>query len=353
MILVYTNKHFVTKSIAPYILQKYPNQEIIYIHSMYFINVSFDYPKNIKWKDFPYLAKPLFKIGDTKDWKVTTLINGKLEYIDITFEKIINCEKIIYAADPCSTDTYLFNQFISKLFNKNSNEMNIDCIFLNSFAKEDIKNSVDNMCDFTQTFQQKMNEGKVKKYFDYNYNFNSFALLGKVYRKINNDFGDEENIENDFGNIFISKNMLQILYFIDRQQQNELNYKEGQLLSEMNHWKGTGKYKSLICIGNSCSSFPIIENLMLLKLIESKDKRIFITPKGQQFLECLPKDSIDYDLPFRIELWGKLPFEESKLKIDVYLHNCFKKIKNKLKGFDKLYTKRINMKNEQLSEYKP
>lgn len=328
MIIVYSSKPALSRGIAPHLLKKYPNKKIVFIHSMYFTNVTFDYPQNIKWKDFPYIESPQFKIRETNHWKPTTGAN--LDPIDITFENIKNCERLIYAGDPSSTDTYIFSQFIQKIFNKNIEQMAIDALSLYSMAEEDIFKTLENSTNFAQTFKHKVSKGHIKKYFDYNFNFNSFALLGKAYQSVNHS--DEKLPTNDFGRIFISKNMLQLLYFVRQQENNGISDNQGYLISKMNKWKGTGKYDFRVRLGNAASYIPIIENLLTLKLLNDDNKKIVMTKKGQEFLDFLPKDCQDHDLPFRIELWSQSSFEESQIKMDNYLKNYFKKIKNKLKS---------------------
>ncbi len=334
MIIVYSGKPQISRAIAPGFLEKYPSKKIVYIHAMYFMNVSFDYPKNVKWKSFPHLSKPVFKINDIEHWRASTLIEGELKPIKITFQDVRQCEQIIYAGDPCPSESYLFSEFIEAVFNKKPDSMPINAIFLLSFSPLEIFKSIESMSAFSPKFNESVNQGRVKKYFDYNYNFNSFAILGKAYRHTNKIFNGENNPTNLLGNIFISKNMLQLLYFVKKEQENNIRYKTNFLISQMHHWKGTGKYDFQAYNGHSASAYPIIENLTALKLIDYDNKEIFITQKGLHFLSLLPKGAMDLDLPFRLKLWAKEPFEDSKIKIDNYLSSYFKKIKNKLKSFN-------------------
>lgn len=331
MITVYSSKPDLSRRISAQLSIKYPQQKIVYIHSMYFVNVYFNYPENIKWKDFPFLKKPAFKIKGIENWRATTLIDGNLEPTYVSSADIINSEKIIYAADPGSTDTYLFSEFILKAFDKPVADMTIDALKIFSLSTEDIEQSINNISNFSTTFKFSVEEGKIKKYFDYNFNFNSLALFGKTYKYINKSFNDEPFPKNDFGNIFISKVMLPLLYFIREKQRSNINYRQGSLCSQMSSWKGTRKYTFSVKIGRPSSIVQIIENLVQLKLIKYHNNLIFITAKGEQFLDFLPKNCMDYDLPFRIELWARMPFSEAKIKIDKYLYTYFKKVKNKLK----------------------
>lgn len=344
MIIVYT-AHNISRVLAPCLLEKYPGQKFIYIHCMYFKNVEFDYPDNIKWKAFPYLTKPTFKIRDFENWKPMVLKNGNLESANISLQDILNCEKIIYAADPGPEESYLFSEFINTIFNQPIYQapIDIDVMTIYSLAKFDILQSIDNMTFFTDafmtyhndTFLNVINKGKIKKYFDYNFNFNSLALLGKSYQRIiyqrtNKIWTSKKNSTSRYGDIFISKNMLQLLYFVRTKQYHQINYTENHLYLEMREWKGTGKYILDVSIGSAASRTTIISNLFDLELFERRNNFIFITEKGIKFLDSIPEDCIDFDLPLKMVLWSQQPFEYSKIKIDNYLQNYYQKIKNKL-----------------------
>lgn len=325
MIVIYTDKPMISRKIAPFFSEKYQNEIIVYIHSMYFMNVYFDYSNNIKWKDFPIISNPQFKISSIEKWRAVTYENEKLIPIEVSFQDIKNCQKLIYAGDYCSSNIYLFSEFLSYLFGDLTQQENIDFLCLKSLSDNSIVEAIENSKSFHDVSTSIFNEGRIRKYFDYNFNLNSFALFGKSYQCVMKEF---HNINTH--NTFISKNMLQLLYFVKNEQNNSIIYKEGQLISKMYNWKGTGKYQFKSSIGNEASRISIIQNLIDLELIEVNNQYIFISLKGKKFLEFLPKDCMDYDLPFRINLWSKLPFDEAKNKIDNYLSTYYKKIKNKL-----------------------
>lgn len=331
VIVIYTDKPMISRKIARFVSKKYQNELIVYIHSMYFMNVYFNYTNNLKWKDFPLLSEPQFKISTIEKWKPSVYKNDLLEPIDITFEDIKKCEKIIYAGDPNSSEIHLFSEFIKLLFPKGIQEVNIDALNLYSLSENEILKTIKNSKPFNKFFANDVKEGKLKKYFDYNFNLNSFALLGKAYYQVDNEIDKGEQY-NNFGFLFISKYMLQTLYFIRNEQQESRTYTEGELFSEIYNWKGTGKYQIRASLGNEASRSSILKNLLDLKLLSIQAGKVTITLKGVKFLHNLPKDCQDYDLPFRLEHWSKLPWEEGKLKIDNYLFSFFKKVKNKLKS---------------------
>lgn len=332
MIIIYTDKPMISRRIARFVSKKYQNELIVYIHSMYFMNVYFNYTNNLKWKDFPLLSEPQFKISPIEKWRPSILDKGNLIPIDITFEDIRKCEKIIYAGNPDSSDAHLFIEFIKLLFPKGVQEVNIDALNLYSLSENEILKTIENPKPFNQVFANEVKEGKLKKYFDYNFNLNSFALLGKAYYQVDNEIDKREKY-NNFGVLFISKYMLQTLYFIRNEQQQSRTYTEGELFSEFYDWNGTGKYQIRASLGNEASRSSIFKNLLDLKLLSIQGGKVTITLKGVKFLNNLPKDCQDYDLPFRLKQWSELHWEEGKLKIDNYLFSFFKKVKNKLKSF--------------------
>lgn len=328
MIVVYTNKPSISKRISPALSQKYPKEEIVYIHSMHFMNISFVYPQNIKWNQFPYIQKPIFKINPILCWNPLNFINENLESTYISFDEISTANKIIYVNDDYSSDNYLFKYFLENI---NIDNTNAEVLNLYSFNSQDIITSIENMSNISFKFMESANEGYIKKYFDYNYNFNSLALIGKAYQQVNNIFKEHPYLYTK-NHIMISKYMLQLLYFIYIEQTNNNIYKESHIIFKMINWNGTGKYSLKESLGNEISRTTIIQNLLQLKLIEHDYKFLKITDKGILFINSLPKDCKDFDLPFRINQWSKLPFEEIQSNIDFYLINYFKKIKNKLKA---------------------
>jgi hypothetical protein len=333
MIIVYTSKPYMAKQLLPLALAQYPNKKIVFIHSMYFTNVMMDYPKDIKWQQFPYVQDTQFKLNSIDKWRATTPENGTLIPADISMDDIRHCEEIIYMGDPCYYDVYSFSIFIEKVFHQNVEQKHIDSAILYSLAPQEIQSAWNKKFNFYETFQHEINYGKVSRYFDYNFNFNSFALISKIYKYIDKNFNQVEiKVGNKAQEVFFSKYMLQLLYFVREQEIEGSNFTEGRLIQQMSQWKGTGKYDFKSELGGAASRTSIIENLINLKLLKINQKEIFMTEKGKSFLQALPKDCIDYDLPFRIKLWAKQPFEISKVKIDTYLNNYYKKVKNKIKA---------------------
>ena len=333
MIIVYTSKPHLARILAPFLATIFSNKKIVFIHSMYFTNVTMNYHKNIHWKQFPYIQNPEFKINTVDKWRANTLIDTTLSQIEITMDDISNCEKIIYMGEPSYHDVYSFSIFFEHIFKISVENKNIDAIALYSLAPSDVQKAWNDKANFYDMFKEHINYGKVVRYFDYNFNFNSFALFGKTYSYI-----DKILPTNDFGNIFFSKYMIQLLYFVKNKESNCIHYKEGYLIKEMSRWKGTGKYNDRVKLGGKASFCSIIKNLIDLKLLEIRNiegtNYIYITDKGTQFLTYLPKDCMDFDLPFRIKFWAEESFEISKIKMDIYLHNYYKKVKNKLTALD-------------------
>lgn len=336
MIIIYCDKPHISRTVFKSFQNKFPDKKLVFIHCLYFSNVPFAYPQNIKWQQFPYIQEAKFKINPIERWMATTPNEDSLISIDITMEDIISSEQIIYASEPTYDCTYLFSIFIKLLFNKNVQDMHIESLILKSLAQKDMDTALANTGNFYNLFNDTLNYGKIIKYFDYNFNFNSFALFSRIYKHTQKIFNNSNNLISD-ENVFFSKYMIQVLYFINNEILEILPGKEPYtyetVIQQMYYWKGTGKYSNNTQLGSPASRSQIINNLIKLKLIHLDSShgvknKLYLTEEGKHFLSILPKDCQDQDLPFRIKLWAEQPFDKSK--IDTYLNHYFKKIKNKI-----------------------
>lgn len=60
MIIIYSDKPSISRLIFKSLQEKFPSQQLVFIHCLYFTNVSFAYPKNIKWDQFPCIQETKF-----------------------------------------------------------------------------------------------------------------------------------------------------------------------------------------------------------------------------------------------------------------------------------------------------
>ena len=316
MIIIYASKPFISHLIIECFKENnlFKDKKIICIHSLYFLNISHKFPNNIKFSDIPTKFNPEFKFNNIEKWRPLVFNNYELSNNNFDFSMINNIEKIIFCGDPCPFDSFYFSVFLNHFNIDKYKVSSSDKIF--SLDKPSLKKYFSEEKNFFNTFSSEIEYGKIKDYFNFQFNIHSLVLFGKLLKTLNKDNQK----------YFISKYMIQFLYFIEN-----LNPKTtGQLFSIMEKWKGTGKYNEREILGSSTSKLQIIENLLNLEFISNENDKIIITKEGLNFLKKLPKDCKDFDLPFRLHHWCLLPFDDAKSKIDYYIYHYFRKIKNHL-----------------------
>lgn len=340
MILIYSSKPYIGRTVieelGSQIKETYPNHKIVVINQLSFRNLKFQYPKKLKWSDYPYIEEPQYKFNETNwnDWRPQELTEeNTCISTQITPEEIQSVETIIYADDPFNTNCHNFDLFLKHFFK--DKVVDIPALILLSLDCATILKSWKERKNFYEIFSQSIKVSEIKRYFNYNYNINSMGIFGYMLK----DLGIDTNIHN------ISKYSLQLLYEL-RNINNQViasngqmrNKTHGRLISLMNQWVGTGKYKREHSyesrLGSETSSLAIIEGLVDMGLAKmtkyGNNSEVQITSLGELFLSKLHKDCLDKDLPFRYELWQNEDLEIIKPKIKEYLKKFFGRQKRKL-----------------------
>lgn len=319
MIIIYASK----LAISRYLIESfkthgiYKNEKIVFLHSLYFTNIKHHFPHNLNFSNLPQSFHPEFKFNSIEYWKPLVFDNYELIQEDINFSILDTAEKIIFCGDPSYFDVYYFSLFVEKFKIAEDKIFTPDRIMnLNSI---DIGSYFKNEHPFFVYFSHEINYGKIRDYFNYQFNLHSLAIFGAILKRF--DIDNQKH--------FISKYMLQLLYYFHSNK--NLFLTEGQTIHAMHKWTGTGKYPShsSIKLGSSASCCSIIDNLLNIGFL-SKNNKLYLTSQGEEFLQFLPKDSKDLDLPFRLDQWALMDFELAKQKIDYYIYHYFRKLKNKL-----------------------
>jgi hypothetical protein len=156
--------------------------------------------------------------------------------------------------------------------------------------------------------------GETKRFFDFNYLVNSFALTG---RTVLNEAGLSGPVPSKYG--------LQLLY--DARETGPLG--DGHRIERMSKWMGTGKYDRMKYsgLGSEASRATIIGRLLEAGLLARNGKKTDITDGGRRYLDLLHPNCLDSDLPFRIADWSALPPVEARAKMTRYLRTFFGKQK--------------------------
>lgn len=287
-------------------------------HSIYFlvnhgVSFGFDYPENIKSLSFPYISELSWKTCQDVGF-VWHLKNEQVVKTDYANSFILKkAEKIVYMCTSISISTAIaFETLINQNFKENREKF---YLLYNSegMSQQDIQFALKNT-DTTDhyLFQDGLRRDMAKRFFEYNFNFNSCIIFRSALRKagvLNDEF-------------VFTKFVLSLFSALEGRS----NFSTYQIVDMMNYWKGTGLYPEAFSpyIGT------MIDNLHNCGLIKDngngtgEDKHYDFTEEGKRLFELIHPDCKDIDIPCRLLLWQE-NWPESKTEMVEYLITFFKK----------------------------
>ncbi|MEX3983787.1 hypothetical protein AB4Y45_32915 [Paraburkholderia sp. EG287A] len=348
-ILIVTEKPSVSQAIAPLARKHWPFDNITFVHANPYGNIQFSYPRGLKLREYPLVTEPRNRLALWESWLCAPFVmgaDGSLAKGVMSAELFTAAERIVCACDPDATGAVAFDVLMTEVLGSGHAD---NCATLELYALDaaSIEYAFANMKPYVEVCARGRAAGRVKRYFDWNWNVNSLAIFGMVQRNA----GVVPTAPP------LSKYALQLLYGLRSRQPMT----EGKIVWLMKHWPGTGKYSPSGRgdgeMGGPASRTPIIENLLaagcLARIVDSAgDPRIpasrmqiieklvdagriapsadvartvyVVSPLGHVLLNSLHPDCEDPDLPFRLDAWCAKG-EESKPAIDRYIRTFFGK----------------------------
>jgi hypothetical protein len=338
MRLIITEKPYLFDVLVPMAVERWPGEEIIMICSMpYWLNV-YSYPRGLGYNEYPLLGEPAYKkptarFEDGSFTRAVIVTGGKaMHRYRMSFEQarmeMLRADSLVFAGDWDHAGVWGMEQMLELLMPGCDQPM-FDVIILDSGqdqatirrALNDLRTPAD------PRYQALKNSARLKRYFDYNFNVNSLAILGNLYRAVTDTNQP----------VLLTKNMVQILLHAAKTGEISEYGRENSI----SDWKGTGKYTWqdrggaehwLDGIGSAASRHEIVKQMSNLGLLVQKEGSRFahchsITQLGSKLASRIHKDCADPDLPFRLHHWMSRPFAEAKVSIDAYLMSFFRKQK--------------------------
>lgn len=309
---------------------------------------SYKYQNNLKYKELPFIGDLKYKLDLSQYNKFLKEYPDReetpyfLSKNNLNKEFFLNYDTIIIATDYDNSGFYGAYLELEQVLGENFNTLfqNMYVINTNNMTEIWLTNELNtcfNNIEFKNQrineFYKMVNQGKIKKYFEYNFQINCNIFIKKVYKHLFfKDFKDNQEFEETYNNYGFTKYMLLAMFsFYYNLKERELeNFKIHDLHVYLFRYVGTGKYKHNQGIGSPASQAKIIENLKNLKIINQDNSTYFFDEKVEDLIKLLNKKIYDPDLPFRIEEWQYLEFEEAKEKINRYVKDIF--IKQKIKN---------------------
>jgi hypothetical protein len=339
MRLIIAENIMMAKKIAPFTAERWPGEDIMIMASMPYILNKYSYPRGLAYSDYPLLGNPSYKKTEDRFDDGTfgrgVRVSGQfISNFAIAFKSACNlmqtAEHLVFAGDWDHAGVWGMERLLD-LLAPERDKTDFDVTVFNGGLDEDsIRRVLSNLRrPDDERYMALANAAKVKRYFDYNFNVNSLAILGNLYRDVTGTNAP----------VLITKNMVQILIHAVSNVAVAISGRSNSL--NLSRWKGTGKYDPdafekydwwLEGLGSAASRPALLAQMKELGLLEpvGGDERpnVYLTTElGRTFEGRLHKDCTDQDLPFRLNLWMEKPFEEAKLSIDQYLLTFFRKQK--------------------------
>jgi hypothetical protein len=322
-VLIVTEKPSVASCIAPFARKHWPDASITFVHANPFSNIRFSYPRGHKLHEYPLLSEPNNRLAPWSEWQCapyTLTADGSLVKAAMSAELFTSADLIVSACDPDHTGATAFAVLLEQVF---SDVRFLACPALSLSALDDafIVRAFAQMAPFGELCTESFEYGRVKRYFDWNWNVNSLAILGETQRRA--------GVPADAPPL--SKYALQLLYNL----RNKQPMTDGTVIQLMHRWPGTGRYQVMpgewrTRLGSAASRSPILENLLsaglLARTTVDGKHAVVISARGLALLELLHPDCEDLDLPFRLHAWCEQG-AASKPAIDRYIKTFFGKQK--------------------------
>jgi len=332
------------------------NTEYKFYSTLMLTPYRFDYPKNKKYKEFPLVEDVKYTLKNFKRYERYK----RHEYTSVDYENqkikhdnwIANTSKeyfeqfdeLILCPDPDHTGVYAafltlqqtlglnWEESFENIYYFDMSRLDVDTLNNSSrriFNHEDVLN-IQNK----KKYNKWNNQGKIKRYFEYNFNLNSMVFITETL----------SNIDIKVNGI-VSKFLLMTFNGI---YNNKLDItSESKLIRSMESYKGSCKYVNDTTIwsrgiGGPASRGIILQDLLDLGLIKKDNNdewKLSKTDLGYKFFNLLNKKTFDPDLSFRLVNWMEKDFEEVKPLMNKYIISMFKAQKVKNKHFNKVLDK--------------
>lgn len=330
-VLIVAEKPSISRAIAPIARQHWPAANIVFAHAVPYGNFKFAYPRGLKLSDYPTLSEPCNRLASWDTWLCAPLSlsdDGVLQNTMMRLELFTAADVIVFACDPDHTGAISFDVLLREVFG-DSRAAECPALLLSALDVCSIQASFTHMKPFGESCGLNLRYGRMKRYFDWNWNANGLAILGETLRRA--------GVPADVAPL--SKYSLQLLYALRSVGPTT----EDKVIQIMTRWTGTGRYKRpatgwFPSVGSVASRTKILENLILAGLLERgagaagavQDSQVTrLTALAHVLLDQLHPDCEDPDLPFRLDAWCDKG-EASKPAIDRYINTFFSKQKRYL-----------------------
>lgn len=319
-ILIVAEKPALSRALAPFARKHWPDANITFIHASPYSEIIPVYPRGRPLRDYPLTAEPEFRLAAWEKWWSCALVVGKRSAVyrrEMGEHLFREANLVVSACEPDHTGAATFETVVRAMYG-DDRVPGCPALLFHDMEDETLQAALENLRPFGEIHAGSLAYGRMKRYFDWNWNANALVVLGEVQRRAGLPAGAPP----------LSKNSLQLLYGL--RSRGEIS--EYDIVTLMSHWAGTGRYKQdgpwQPGIGSVLSTGHILKNLGdagLLDVVQGEGMRQRkVSDRGHALLGLLHPDCEDPDLPFRLDAWCDQG-SAAKSAIDRYIKTFFGK----------------------------
>lgn len=290
-IVIVAEKPSIVRLIAPHARAHWPTEQLTIISAIpYGSNFTPIYPRGLPLAEYPRVAPVQVRVAPMgQSWHPMRVIAGgtclATEFSDDDFKAT---RVILNACDVDSTGAMAFAYLIESHFGADAlNTRQFPSLTHQSMDPSDVVSALNKTQNFADCMSGAISHGRVKRYFDWNWNANALVVLGSTARGMGLDYSP------------VSKYSLQLLYWLAGRGP----VTEGTVYLNMSRWRGSGKLRATQELGSMASRVAMLHKLSEAGLIAMTEEGIIATPIGLKFLSKLHPDCYDPDLPSRLAAW--------------------------------------------------
>lgn len=325
-IAIVAEKPSIAREIAPFARRHWPDEQIVTLCAIpYGPNYRMTYPRGLGWNDYPRLALPEIRLAPMgANWQPMLVdTQGRLSPCEVVPSFLERVSSVVNACDPDVAGTMAFALLMEDTFGADAlRQRHFPSLRLVAIDEDSLTQAFANMGDFAHTCAEMLAYGRVKRYFDFNWNMNALVILGATARAS----GLPPNGPP------LSKYAVQLLLWLSSQTQP---LTQGRILDRMHRWEGTGRYNTRVEMGSAASRGQILEQMQANGLLHAAaagdaspgHAAVQLTQRAHTLVALLHKDMRDADLPFRLDAWCQQGLSDARPAIDKYILTVFGKQK--------------------------
>lgn len=318
-ILVITDTTDDSAYIHNLVMAERPGTQLAFLHMYMFGPMCFDYPSTVRSKEAPVLSRPTWRLRQIPiiDYAMTgqglcpqkTMpqvpdLAGILTWLQ-------GFDEILIAVRARPTSQMSATQALELVAGSTDLEVYPPIYQIKTFDERgapDHRATWEARQPFLGRDDPAYRLADIKRYFDWNYNVNSQAVIGDLMRELK--IWRQHTL--------LTKYQILILHAIASGRFTGTDRRA--LYGFMRDYRGTGKYPPAP-IGSHLSRTGIVDCLMYQGLINPDN--LALTEAGKRLADSLPPRTDDPDLPGRLNAWRERPVEQARQDINAYLGAVF------------------------------